>query len=284
MHRFIVGVAFGIAVELCLLIPGIENIRIFEVLNNFAMDSMIGIYAARNILPNPDSGLSYIFIDIDERTFREWNEPFFTPRDKLLEMICWAVKGKSSAVIVDLDLSHSLADMEASAGDSRLPPADQKFWTFVHNSSEKCPAISGPDAEEAFDAGAVPIVLLRTFYPTQVSLADACQVQRDSFLEKPDANVRGNIYWGTSEEPALILLDLRMPRMNGVEAASVLRGRMPNVRIVLLTLYDEVLSCQSIMSAIGFDAVISKPDGFSTLGECVRGLLGSAPAPPEDKT
>jgi DNA-binding NarL/FixJ family response regulator len=84
-------------------------------------------------------------------------------------------------------------------------------------------------------------------------------------------------------EPGLILLDLRMPRMNGLEAASVLRGRMPNVRIVLLTLYDEVLSCQSIMSAIGFDAIISKPDSFSTLGECVRRLLGSAPVPPRSK-
>ena len=87
----------------------------------------------------------------------------------------------------------------------------------------------------------------------------------------------------TELEPALILLDLRMPRMNGVEAASVLRGRMPKLRIVLLTLYDEVLSCQSIMSAIGFDAIISKPDGFSRLAECVRGLLGSAPVPPRSK-
>jgi DNA-binding NarL/FixJ family response regulator len=87
----------------------------------------------------------------------------------------------------------------------------------------------------------------------------------------------------TELEPALILLDLRMPRMNGVEAASVLRGRMPKLRIVLLTLYDEVLSCQSIMSAIGFDAIISKPDGFSRLAECVRGLLGSAPVPAGDK-
>ena len=84
--------------------------------------------------------------------------------------------------------------------------------------------------------------------------------------------------------PALILLDLRMPRMNGMEAAAVLKGRMPNVRIVLLTLYDEVLSCKAIMSAIGIDAIISKPEGFGGLAECVRALLGSAPLPLEDKT
>lgn len=199
-HRFIVGVVVGIVIELCLLIPGIENIRFFQVLNNFAMDSMIGIYATKNVPPNPDSGLSYTFVDIDERIFREWNEPFFTPRDKLLEMVCWAVKGKSSAVIVDLDLSHSLADMEASAGGGgSMPEADRKLSEFVRNASAKCPAVSGADAEKAFDASAVPIVLLRTFHPTQESPVDACQVQRDSFLDKPDPKVRPNVYWATSE-------------------------------------------------------------------------------------
>jgi DNA-binding NarL/FixJ family response regulator len=85
----------------------------------------------------------------------------------------------------------------------------------------------------------------------------------------------------TELEPALIVLDLRMPRMNGVEVAAVLRGRRPNVRIVLLTMYDEVLVYKSLMSAIGIDAIISKPNGFRSLAECVRGLLGSAPVASE---
>ena len=87
----------------------------------------------------------------------------------------------------------------------------------------------------------------------------------------------------TELEPGLVLLDLRMPRMNGLEAAAVLRGRMPNVRIVLPTMYDEVLSYKSLISAIGIDAIISKPNSFSRLAECVRGLLGSAPVPPGGK-
>ncbi|MGA8142977.1 MAG: response regulator transcription factor [Candidatus Acidiferrales bacterium] len=84
-------------------------------------------------------------------------------------------------------------------------------------------------------------------------------------------------------EPDLILLDLRMPRMNGVEAASVLRGRMPNLRIVLLTMYDEVMSYKSLMAAIGIDAVISKPEGFGGLADCVRTLLASPEAPPQSQ-
>ncbi len=77
----------------------------------------------------------------------------------------------------------------------------------------------------------------------------------------------------TQLEPAIVLLDLRMPNMNGVEVASVLRGRMPNVRIVLLTMYEEVLDYQSLMAAIGIDAMIPKMECFDTLAQCVRGLL-----------
>jgi len=87
----------------------------------------------------------------------------------------------------------------------------------------------------------------------------------------------------TELAPALITLDLRMPNMNGVEAASVLKGRMPDVRIVLLTMYDEVVGYKSLMSAIGVDAAIAKTDCFNSLAECVRGLL-SSPAPETNRT
>jgi DNA-binding NarL/FixJ family response regulator len=76
-------------------------------------------------------------------------------------------------------------------------------------------------------------------------------------------------------EPALIILDFRMPYMNGVEVASLLKRRMPDVRIVLLTMYDEVLGYKSLMSAIGVDATIPKMNCFDSLAQCVRGLLSS---------
>src|SRR5258707_12096598 len=61
--------------------------------------------------------------------------------------------------------------------------------------------------------------------------------------------------------PDLILLDVVMPLMNGVEAAKALKTMMPQVPIVLFTMHGEYLG-ESLTSATGAKAVISKPDGI----------------------
>ena len=73
-------------------------------------------------------------------------------------------------------------------------------------------------------------------------------------------------------KPDLILLDVAMPMLNGVEVASVLAGAMPDLPIVLYTMYNEMLGL-SLASAVGAKAVISKADGISKLVECVQNLL-----------
>jgi CheY-like chemotaxis protein len=73
-------------------------------------------------------------------------------------------------------------------------------------------------------------------------------------------------------KPDLILLDVAMPMLNGVEVASVLAGSMPDLPIVLYTMYNEMLGL-SLAAAVGAKAVISKADGISKLLECVQGLL-----------
>ncbi|WP_078491654.1 response regulator [Streptomyces yerevanensis] len=40
-------------------------------------------------------------------------------------------------------------------------------------------------------------------------------------------------------EPDVILMDVRMPEMDGVEAVAVLRGRAPECRVVMLTTFDD---------------------------------------------
>lgn len=76
-------------------------------------------------------------------------------------------------------------------------------------------------------------------------------------------------------KPDLIVMDLVMPRMNGVEATSVLKGVMASVPIVALTMYEQNMGA-TLAHAVGVRAIISKADGLDKLVACVECLL-SAP-------
>jgi CheY-like chemotaxis protein len=76
-------------------------------------------------------------------------------------------------------------------------------------------------------------------------------------------------------KPDLILLDVAMPHTNGIVAASVLKEMLPNVRIVLFTMYTEAIARAFPRTGLAADAVISKGDGMGKLEECVQGLLRS---------
>ena len=71
-------------------------------------------------------------------------------------------------------------------------------------------------------------------------------------------------------KPDLILLDLAMPRVNGAEAATVLKNDLPDTPVILFTYTD--LHADSLCSAIGVD-FISKVDGIPKLLERVDALL-----------
>ena len=78
--------------------------------------------------------------------------------------------------------------------------------------------------------------------------------------------------------PDLILLDLAMPEMNGAEVASILKKSMPDVHIIIFTMYSENIG-RSLTSTIGVDMVLSKPDGMISLMKAVDAVLSpSQPA------
>jgi two-component system, chemotaxis family, chemotaxis protein CheY len=73
-------------------------------------------------------------------------------------------------------------------------------------------------------------------------------------------------------DPDLIVLDLSMPVMNGLDAARVLKSIMPRVPLIRFSEYGEAFSEQEARSA-GISTLISKSEHFFVLLEKARSLL-----------
>ncbi len=72
--------------------------------------------------------------------------------------------------------------------------------------------------------------------------------------------------------PDLIILDLSMPVMNGLDAAKVLKTLMPAVPLIIFSEYGDVLSDEEARAA-GVSALVSKSEHMSVLLEKARALL-----------
>jgi len=65
-------------------------------------------------------------------------------------------------------------------------------------------------------------------------------------------------------KPDLIILDLSMPGLNGLQAAPLLRRSLPNVPIILFTIYPSVMVQRNARTA-GVTSVISKDNPITSL-------------------
>jgi DNA-binding NarL/FixJ family response regulator len=71
--------------------------------------------------------------------------------------------------------------------------------------------------------------------------------------------------------PDLLILDVVMPELNGLEVASILKERLPETKTVLFTMYGE--SIKSLALAAGVYAILPKPDGITPLIQAVDSVL-----------
>jgi DNA-binding NarL/FixJ family response regulator len=75
-------------------------------------------------------------------------------------------------------------------------------------------------------------------------------------------------------QPDLIILDMSMPRMNGLQAARILKTMMSEVPIILFTLHAGAILFSEVQAA-GVSSVVSKSDGFDGLRRQLDSLLES---------
>jgi DNA-binding NarL/FixJ family response regulator len=107
--------------------------------------------------------------------------------------------------------------------------------------------------------------LLRTFLETQTGVRVCGEAHSGAdALDK-----------AKSLKPDVVVLDLAMPMLNGIEAASVLKRALPKSRVVLFTMKVDGLG-KSLASAIGIDFVLSKEESIHKLVDYIKSLASNA--------
>ena len=77
-----------------------------------------------------------------------------------------------------------------------------------------------------------------------------------------------------AREPDLVILDLAMPVMDGLEAARRLKALRPKLPIIIFTLHGETMKMkQELLKAWGISGVVRKDEATTTLLAKVRELL-----------
>ncbi len=74
--------------------------------------------------------------------------------------------------------------------------------------------------------------------------------------------------------PDVVLMDITMPRMNGIQATKLIRGRRSKTEVIIVSMVsDETLLSQA--TACGAKGYISKNDCFDRLVSEIRSVYGS---------
>ena len=124
------------------------------------------------------------------------------------------------------------------------------------------------------------LILIIEDDPNSRKLArDVLQAKGYQTIESENAE-RGLVL-AAQQIPALVLMDIQLPGMNGIEALKVLRASAATSSIPVIAVTASVMNKQQgeIVDA-GFNAVERKPISVAGLLQKIRELLDRAPARP----
>ena len=102
-------------------------------------------------------------------------------------------------------------------------------------------------------------------------LCEIFEAQEDYDICAEANNGQEAIALALKHRPELIILDLSMPIMGGLEASRELKRIMPGVSIILFTQYADLGNALSY-SGLQVDRIISKTDARNLIGH-VRALI-----------
>ena len=112
--------------------------------------------------------------------------------------------------------------------------------------------------------------------PLRASLRAIFALEEDIELVGEAADGREGVERTEALRPDVVLMDIEMPVMNGIEAARLIRQRLPDTKIVFFV--AEVIWRSQAM-AIGADAFLLKETPIASVIESIRRVAGRTASP-----
>jgi len=107
--------------------------------------------------------------------------------------------------------------------------------------------------------------------------ASFCQQVKSLLASEPDIEVIGEAADGEEAvlkarelKPDVVLMDVRMPRLSGLNAALQLKAEMPEIRVIMLSVFDLQEYREAAMVS-GASAYVVKRHMFDELVPAIRG-------------
>ena len=75
----------------------------------------------------------------------------------------------------------------------------------------------------------------------------------------------------TLKQPKLIITDIRMPKMDGIEAAKIIKKQFPHIHILAMTMFDQPDAIKQMLNA-GANGYILKNSGIKMLSKAISSV------------
>ncbi len=154
-----------------ILTPHIASLMELE---DASIDFFMELYSG-NIPHRKENTPPFVLLDIDDKTYKKWGEPLYTPREKLRNLIDAAVQGKARFIIVDIDVSHST-------------PYDLELKEYLTNHVAIC---------RENQLACPPIILVRAF--SELASDSVPAKPRIGFFEDVVAQSYPDLQWGSAQ-------------------------------------------------------------------------------------
>lgn len=98
----------------------------------------------------------------------------------------------------------------------------------------------------------------------------------EGYLVKTATNGAEALHLVKAEAPDIVIMDVKMPVMDGLEALPLLKSASPETKIIMITGYADTTTLEEVWQKGASDFIL-KPFDLEVLNEHVRRLLADRP-------